>query len=257
MELKNIFKMEMFKNRNDKPYLLVIAILTVMAAVASIVGVSMLQMRCADMETLYILEILLAVFTGIGFAVFSLLYPFHLLNVDYKNRVMSLIFATGVSRGKYYFVKISATILSTLLATLVILFVPMVTFLIAYPDTFVEVVRYILKEFNTANILAFVLSSTIGLVANIVMLTTAVIITKGKTSGIFLFFGFLVIASMVQSPIQMSVLLPSFFGTTHVGGGFSSTNFYNVTFYLDAAFSILKVIVFALIGLNVLKKQDL
>jgi len=241
MELKNIFKMEMFKNRNDKPYLLVIAILTAMAAIASIVGVLMIK---SDINIL-VLEIILTVFTVIGLGVFSLLYPFHLLNVDYKNKVMSLIFASGVSRGKYYFVKISATILSTLITIFVILLIPAVTFLIVYTDIFVAAVQEIVANFNSSDIVSFVLSVTIGLVANIVMLTTAVIITKGKTSGIFLFFGFSLIASIILS----SILFPP-----NLSPGMKNTS---SSFYLDAAFSIVKIIAFALIGLNVLKKQDL
>ena len=248
MELKNIFKMEMFKNRNDVPYLWVIAILTVMAAVASIAGVSMINTSC-KVPILLVIEICLTVFTVIGLSVFSLLYPFHLLNVDYKNKVMSLIFASGVSREKYYFVKISATILSALLATLVILFIPIVTFLIVYPDTFVEAVQMIYTSFKSSDIILFVLSATIGLVANIVMLTTSVIITKGKTAGIFLFFAFLFIVSTIESSITVPFMLLSF--DSFLGAGFTGK------LYLSAVFSIIKIAVFVLIALKVLRKQDL
>ena len=250
MELKNIFKMEIFKNRNDKPYLLVIAILTGMAAVASVLGVVIIENFSSldAMPMLYIIEISLVVFTVIGLFIFSLLYPFHLLNVDYKNKVVSLIFASGVSRAKYYFVKISATILSTLIAAFVILFIPMVTFLIVYTDDFVKAVQQIFTNFNSSDIIAFVLAATIGLVANIVMLTTAVIITKGKTAGIFLFFAFSFIASTFQSVF----LIPSSFAFSSFMFGRTSGNL-----YFDAAFSIVKIAIFAFIGLNVLKKQDL
>ena len=240
MELKDIFKMEMYKNRNDMPYLLVIAILTAMAAVTSFLAVLLIE-SSSDNSTLLVIEVMLAFFTIIGLFVFSLLYPFHLLNVDYKNKVMSLIFASGVSREKYYFVKISATILSTLLATFVILIIPIVTFLMVYPDFFVKAVQNIVSSFNSTDIFSFVLSVTIGLVSNIVILATAVIITKGKTSGIFLFFGFSLIASIIQS----SFLFPS------------DMSFTSSTFYLDAIFSVLKIVVFVLIGINVLNKQDL
>ena len=202
MELKNIFKMEMFKNRNDKPYLLVIAILTAMAAIASIVGVLMIETSYEKESTLFVIEILLVVFTVIGFGVISLLYPFHLLNVDYRNKVMGLIFASGVSRGKYYFVKISATILTCLIATLVILFIPIVTFLLVYPEVFVEMMQQIFKEFTISDILPFVLTALFSWLASYVMLTTSVIITKGKVSGIFLFFGF----SFVLSTDRKSVV---------------------------------------------------
>jgi len=244
MELENIFKMEMFKNRNDKPYLIVIAILTVMAATASILGVWMFKNMLSDLTILLIFEIVLIVFTTIGLSVFFLLYPFHLLNVDYKNKVISLIFASGVSRGKYYFVKISATILSSLIAMLVILFIPIVTFLIVYPDTFVEIVRNIFDNFNSSDIFSFALSGTVGLVANIVMLTTAVIITKGKTSGIFLYFAFSFVVSIIQSSSIFPLLLSNRFTPGHY-------------LYLGAVFSTVKIIVFVLIGLNVLRKQDL
>ena len=244
MELKNIFKMEMFKNCNDKPYLIVIAILTAMAAVASILGVWMIKNTLSDLTMLLVLEIVLIVFTTIGLSVFFLLYPFHLLNVDYKNKVISLIFASGVSRGKYYFVKISATILSSLIAILVILFIPIVTFLIVYPDTFVEIVRNIVDNFNSSDIFSFALSGTVGLVANIVMLTTAVIITKGKTSGIFLYFAFSFVVSIIQSSSSFPLLLSNSVSPGHY-------------LYLSAVFAIIKIVVFVLIGLNVLRKQDL
>ena len=243
MELKNIFKMEIYKNRNDKPYLMVIAILTVMAAVASIIGVSMIGTSYEEMSTLYVFEILLAVFTVLGLGVFSLLYPFHLLNVDYKNKVMSLIFASGVSREKYYFVKISATILTCLIATFIILFIPVVTFLLVYPEVFVNIMQQILKEFTISDIVPFVLMALFSLLAYYVMLTTSVIITKGKVAGIFLYFGFSFAISTIQSMFSVPFI-------------FSMENF-NTYFNISTAFSIIQIVVFVLIGLNVLKKQDL
>ena len=196
------------------------------------------------MSTLFVIEILLIVFTVVGLFIFSLLYPFHLLNVDYKNKVISLIFASGVSRWKYYFVKISATILSTLIAAFVILFIPMVTFLIVYTDLFVVAVQNIIGSFSSSDIVSFLLSTTIGFVATIVTLTTAVIITKGKTSGIFLFLGFLFAVSTVQSMFSVPLF-------------FSMKNFTSSYFNLTILYSIIQIVVFVLIGLNVLKRQDL
>ena len=244
MELKNIFKMEMFKNRNDKPYLLVIVILTIMAATATFLGVLMAEYSLKSLESI---EIILVIFLGIGLTVLSLLYPFHLLNVDYKNKVISLIFASGVSRWKYYLVKISATILSTLIAAFVILAIPMAIFLIVYPDEFVKAVQEIITDFNASDTFAFLLSSIMGLIAIVVMLTTAVIITRGKTSGIFLFFAFLFATSTIQTFFSFSSGLLSSFMIGNV----------SENLYLDAVYSIVKIIVFALIGLQVLKKQDL
>ena len=240
MELKNIFKMELYKNRNDAPYLRIIAILTAMAAVTTILGI--ISIESGSFMSNSTMLILFAVFTIIGLAIFSLLYPFHLLNIDYKNKVMSLIFASGVPREKYYFVKIGATILSCLIAAFVILFIPMVAFLVVYPQEFVEAVQKIVEEFKSSDIIAFVLSAIFRLVAILVMLTTAVIITKGKTVGIFLYLGFIFLVSTIQ---------------TGIGFNFIPESNISESFYIDIIFSIVKIVIFALIGLQVLKKQDL
>jgi len=48
MKLKDIFRMEMYKNRNNKPYLLVIAILTLMAAAATFLRIAMIEIGLKD-----------------------------------------------------------------------------------------------------------------------------------------------------------------------------------------------------------------
>jgi hypothetical protein len=243
MELKNIFKMEMYKNRNDKPYLLVTAILTVMAAASTFLGIAMWEDKIAAEGGLFAILIVLITFTVLGLGVFSLLYPFHLLNVDYKNKVMSLIFASGVSREKYYFVKISATILTCLIAMLVILIIPTVTFLLIYPEVFVKMMQEIFKNFSISDILPLMLMAIFSWLAYFVMLTTSVIITKGKVAGIFLFLGFSFAVSIIQSIFSV----PLFFSLEN----------YNVYFNFVTVFSVIQIIVFVLVGLNVLKKQDL
>ncbi|MCL2131059.1 MAG: hypothetical protein FWH36_01185 [Lentimicrobiaceae bacterium] len=239
--------MEMYKNRNDKPYLLLIAVLTMMMLLLTFWSISLEKSGFAgdsQYETGYAIYWLLLVFTVLGLAVFSLLYPFRLLNTDYKNRVMSLIFASGVSREKYYLVKISATILTCFMATLAILFIPAVTFLLVYPEVFVEMMQQFIENFTLSNIVPFVLRVIFSLLAYFVTLTTAVIITKGRVSGIFLFIGFLFAVSFVQTMFTMPLLL-----------SFE----YNVNFNLNVSTvsSIIQIIVFALIGLAVLRKQDL
>ena len=184
----------------------------------------------------------LVIFTVLGLGIFSLLYPFHLLNVDYKNKVMSLIFASGVSREKYYFVKIGATVLTCFIATLVILFIPAVMFLIFYPDFFVLMMKRYFLLFTISNITTLVLMTLFSWLAYYVMLTTSVIITKGKVSGIFLFLGFSFAISIIQSMFRFPLLSD-----------------YNLNFYFGAStvFSIIQIVIFALIGLAVLRKQDL
>ena len=245
MELKNIFKMEMFKNSNDKPYLLLITVLMVMAATATFLGIARIESGMDNIGGSFILLLLLIVFTMLGLGFFSLLYPFHLLNVDYKNKVMSLIFASGVSREKYYFVKIGATILTCSIAMLTILLIPIVTFLVIYPDAFVTMMQELIKNFSISHILPFLLSAIFSSLAYVVTLTTSVIITKGKISGIFLFFGFLFLVSTIQT----SFLFPM----TLLGGNDDVVLYFN----LGTLFSIAQIILFALIGLHVLRKQDL
>ena len=246
MELKDIFKMEMYKNRNDKPYLLVIAILMAMTTISTFIGIAMIENSTIFSGGILTALILLIVFSGLGLWVFSLIYPFHLLNVDYKNKVISLIFASGVSREKYYFVKISATILTCLIATLAILIIPIITFFAVYTEYFVMAMQEIFTEFSFADVTPFLLMAFFSLVAYYVMLTTAVIITKGKLVGILLFFGFWFAVSIVQSMVGVSTWGIGYF-TGELGA----------SFYMQTFFSIVQIIVFALIGLNVLRKQDL
>jgi ABC-type transport system involved in multi-copper enzyme maturation permease subunit len=245
MELRNIFKMEMYKNRNNKPYLLVIAVLTAMAAASTFLGIAMIEGNIATEGGVIAVLISLIVFSVLGLAVFSLLYPFHLLNVDYKNKVMSLIFASGVSRERYYFVKIMATVLCCLVATLVIMLIPTVAFLLVYPEFFVEIMQEIYDNFTFSDITPLVLMAVFSLLAYYVMLTTSVIITKGKVSGIFLYFGFSFAISTIQSMFSVSLLL--------------ALENQNMNSYFNTAtvFSIVQIVVFALIGLYVLRKQDL
>jgi len=248
MKLKDIFRMEMYKNRNDKSYLLVIAILTVLAAALTFWGIILAEntYTITENSNIYTTFIVMVTFTIIGLCILSLLYPFHLLNVDYRNKVMSLIFASGVSREKYYFVKISATILTCFIAMLVILFIPAVTFLVVYPEVFVEMMQKIIENFTISDIAPFVLMAVFSLLAYFVMLTTSVIITKGKVSGIFLFIGFSFAMSIIQSTFSMPLLM-----------SMDLLKNINLYFNVTTVFSIIQIVVFALIGLNVLRKQDL
>ena len=248
MELRDIFRMEMYKNRNNKPYLLVIAILITMAAAATFLGVAMIEGHIDSGGSLLPVLIMLVIFFVLGLAVFSLLYPFHLLNVDYKNKVMSLIFASGVSREKYYFVKIGATILTCLIAMFAILLIPTVTFLLVYTEELVGVVQLVFSEFAVMNILPFLLFFVFSSLASLITLTTSVIITKGKAAGIFLFFGFSFIISSLQSSASMPALM------SNLEADIFNLNSY---MYTSSLFAIIQGVIFALIGLHVLRKQDL
>ena len=242
MELKNIFKMEMYKNRNNKPYLLVIAILTTMGAVATFWGIGMIEGIIGGEENFSeIFLVPIIIFAVIGLAAFSILYPFHLLNTDYKNKTMSLIFASGVSRERYYFVKIGTTILTCLIAFFVILFIPIVAFIVVYTEVFVGVMRFIFDDFTVAEVVPLLIQAFLGILTHLFILTTSVIITRGKVAGIFLYFGFLFALSIVQTIIVFTTFVLGDMGTVIV----------------NSLFSIVQIVGFALLGLYVLRKQDL
>ena len=240
MELKDIFKMELYKNCNDKQYLFVVAILAMMAALSTFFGIVGIEAG-AIMSDAYGWFYIILVFTVLGYFVFSLLYPVHLLNVDYKNKVMSLIFASGVSRIKYYLVKVGATAITYLLATLAIVLIPGIMFLVVYQEAFVELMRLAINEFSIADIAPFVLSAIFGLLLYIVMLATSVIITKGKVSGVFLFFLFLFLTSTISN-IFIKPL--SYYAVSGI-------------FYTSILSSIICIGIFSVIGVYVLRKQDL
>jgi hypothetical protein len=241
MELKDIFKMELYKNCNDKQYLFVVAILAMMAALSTFLFIVRMEVGSVFMSDTHTWFYIILVFTVLGYFVFSLLYPVHLLNVDYKNKVMSLIFASGVSRIKYYLVKVGATAITYLLATLAIALIPGIMFLVVYQEAFVELMRLAINEFSIADIAPFVLSSIFGLLLYIVMLATSVIITKGKVAGIFLFFLFLFLTSTISN-----IFIKPF-------------SYYAVSgmFYTSVISSIICICIFSAIGVYVLRKQDL
>jgi len=248
MQVKNIFKMELYKNINDKPYLLVLGILTAMSILSTALVAYAINAEHYS-STMALFATLITVFSAIGFGAFMILYPFHLLNVDYKNRVMSLMFASGVSRGRYYFVKIAATILCNILAAIVILLVPVITFVVVNQEFLNNLLRQFIENFNSADTYSYLLLSFVGLIANTVMLTTAVIITKGKMSGIFLYFAF----SMLSNIVGMLVRIP--FLSSSIG--ISSNIFGTTNSLIGLIFSLAQIAVFSIIGLSVLKHQDL
>jgi len=166
--------MELYKNYHDKPYKIVVAILAAMAALSSII--LLIGYLSSDLSDMFIgtggsMLVLLLVSTWIGVCVFSILYPFHLLNTDYKNKVMSLIFASGVSREHFYLVKVGATILSTLIALAAIFLIPFILLVVANPEFVVEVVQNLFEAFELSDIFAASLWSVTYVIGVLAALT--------------------------------------------------------------------------------------
>ena len=255
MDAKNIFRMEMYKNFRDKPYVIIIIILASICAMLAIIGAVLAETGIdpfVDGGTaaaiFFAFFILTLIITFFSLLIFSLLYPFHLLNVDYKNKVMSLMVASGVSRLKYYFVKISATLLSCFIVAAVISFIPLLTLFIVIQDHFVRFfVEFIHEAFTAGNIIQLLLSYILNIIQFVVVMFAAVIISRGKFIGIFLFIGFNIGISMVHGFIRLTFLIAlldtntSFF--FHEGIGMILT--------------VMTIGLFGLLGAYILNKQDL
>jgi len=233
MELGHIFKMEMYKNFRDKPYLIMIGIFTASMTILSLFVFSedfLFQLlRNHNMPT-FVMQflVLLTIFTFLGLIVFALLYPFHLLNLDYKNKVMSLMFASGVSRTKYYFVKIGATILSCYL----------VAAIISLP---------LMLSTESGEILNVMFRNILSIVQWVVVMMVAIILTKGSLSGLFLFIGLNLAIGILQLFIGVAIFSPSY---SIIGGlitGGASTN----------VITVVTILLFGLLGIVLLRRQDL
>jgi len=154
VKLKDIFKMEMYKNFTDKPYLIMIGILAAAWAVV-VIADSVFSISIFGNSTFNNIVIMLAVFAGIATTIFVFVYPFHLLRVDYRHKVLSLMIASGVARVEYYFVKVGATVLSCLIVAIVILVVPLLNYLFFQVDDFVVFMRLFFQDFFASDRILF------------------------------------------------------------------------------------------------------
>ena len=71
----------------------------------------------------------------------------------------------------------------------------------------IALVRNIHEAFTAGNIFQLLLSGVINMVQFVTVMVTAVIISKGKFVGIFLFIGFNFAIFMVHGVIQMFVMI--------------------------------------------------
>ena len=254
MTISNIFKMEFFRNFRDKAYLLVIGILTVLFAVATVVGIVLMKVGAAEqgpsMAILLGFEILFALSLFLALALFSVIYPWHLLSTDYNNRVLSLVVASGVARKNYYFVKVIATILTNLLAYVVIGLIPVVLLLGFFQREFVDTMQEVVRGFSGTQAFLGLLGLIFSTIATMVMLYFVVILTRGKFWGIFVFLGIRLMLGVV-----IGTILPSMFTTVFLSMARSTTGVGNNT--VSLVVSLVEILVFGFLGYLLLKRQDL
>ena len=239
MKLWNVFRMEIFKNLHDRANLFIMLMLMCLNIIGGII-ISNQNWLFREPSGFELMIIWLLVFSVLCTVAFLFIYPYQMARTDYKNNVMSLMIASGVSRVQYYFVKIGATLLFSFLS---------VTFLVIFPLLIVLIVNgeivtaYEFADFywNISDIGGVLGLLITGWLSAFSTLMTATIMTKGKSVTFFVFFGLLIIAS------QLAVIVQGILGINR----WQASNMVTIVQYL------ITMAVMGLIGILILRKQDL
>jgi len=239
MSLWNVFRMEMFKNLHDRTNIFMIIVLMCVNIIGGLVvsdlAVNSTWMWATSMSAFQETVLLILVFSVIASAAFMFIYPYQLARMDYKNNVMSLMIASGVSRVQYYFVKIGSTLIFSFVSFLLVVFIPL---LIATRGLALTGLTFLHIEFDLS--LGLFLITWLSM---FFMLMTSIIIVKGKWVAIFVYFGLSIATSTVFNILQ-GILGIDWWDTV-------AMNTFSIFQYL------LTIVVFAVIGILVLRKQDL
>ena len=239
MSLWNVFRMEMFKNLHDRTSIFVIIVLMCIniigGLVLSDVIINSSWLWAVNLSAFQESVLMILLFSVIASAAYMFIYPYQLSRVDYKNNVMSLMIASGVSRVQYYFVKIGATLIFSFASFLLVVFIPIVIATRGLALTGLTIMDIPLD-------LSFG-SFLLGWLAMFFMLMTAVIVVRGKWVAILVYFGFSIATSIVASIFQNIIGIN--------WGDTTAMNTFNIFQHL------LSIVSFALIGILVLRKQDL
>lgn len=249
MTVSNIFKMEMFRNFRDKAYLIVIASIAGVGILTTVLGLIVGEYG-GHSVALSSLLIFLIFSLVIGIPIFSVIYPWHLLSTDYNNKTLALVVASGVKRSNYYFVKMLATIVSSLLAYLVIGIFPVIILMGIYHDPFQEVLWEISKSLTSGFVWAYLFNMILSGIATIVVLYFVTIITRGKFWGIFVYFGIEMAVGIAISMIMTPIIVIS------AGSGSESSGL-NGVLMMGYTSAIIQIVAFGLAGFFKIKKQDL
>ena len=155
MNSKNIFKMEFYRNFRDKTWLIIIGVMTILSLIDSVLIISLINQTVSSSSepgrgpsVLIALTVFFTLALVVGIWAFQIIYPFHLLSVDYSNKALSLMIASGVNRMTYYFIKLVATLLSTLLAFFTMFIIPFILILGVYSHQVSEFLSMISDTFS-------------------------------------------------------------------------------------------------------------
>lgn len=243
MKLWNVFKMELFKNWHDRTSMFMILIFMCVNTIGG------LFVSHSTGSTQFVTTGVLAIIFGFsvfGSVVFTFLYPYRMARLDYRNKVMSLKIASGVSRIQYYFVKVGATLLFSLLSLVALLIVPVFIVSMTHDMAFIFEVAGELIRIDFIDILRTLLIALFMWLSVFAILMTAVIIARGKGSSIFIFFGLTTVTSIITSIIQDAFNLNSW-----------SLWQWDRMMWLMLLQYVITTVVMSLIGILVIRKQDL
>ena len=227
MSLLNVFKMELFKNIQDRVSLVVMLVFMV---------VNMLGGFMIASQSWSAIMVLPFGFSFFGTMVFLFVYPYQMMGIDYKNKVMSLLIASGVSRVQYYFVKVGATLLFSFLSLVFIVFLPLLIVLMTHDMSAALEFFNVIFEIDavTFAIITFTWLSAFSI------LMTSIIISRGRRFTIFVFLGLYFVTSQIA---------------------FFFNNNRSIWWHLDYAAIIIQhiitIVVMGVVGILILRKQDL
>lgn len=254
MNSKNIFKMEFYRNFRDKTWLIIIGVMTILSLIDSVLIISLINQTVSNSSepgrgpsVLIALTVFFTLALVVGIWAFQIIYPFHLLSVDYSNKALSLMIASGVNRMTYYFIKLVATLLSTLLAFFTMFIIPFILILGVYSHQLSEFLSMISDTFSIGNVLMLILNSLVGSLASIVILFFVVIMTRGKFWGIFVYLGITMAIGIFVVIFTSSIAVYSS----------NSLNAMPNTSWVGLLLSLIEGLIFGLIGLSFIRKQDL
>jgi len=242
MKLWNVFKMEVFKNWHDRVSLFTLLILM---CVNTIGGLVISHWANRPSLTGGGVITILFVFSVFGSFVFAFLYPYRMARVDYRNQVMSLKIASGVSRVQYYFVKIGATLVFSLLSMVMLAIVPIFIVGLTHDMSFVFEIAGELFRLDFIHFMRGLLIALFWWLSVFATLMAAVIIARGKGSAIFIYFGLTAATSIVTSMFNITGNLYIFIFD------------WNRMMWMTLLQLVFVTVVMGLIGILVIRKQDL
>ena len=252
MTATQIFKMELFKFFRDKSYIIatgVLAVINIFITVYFIYTIDHLVTTSGTLSNEYFFGfmILFTILTIFANTIFMFLYPFHLVSMDYKNNVMSMLVSSGVNRTQLFFAKIGAMFLWMVILTIILVFIPFT--LVLFKFTQVVDIQAFIQGFNQGMNLAgysffgFILTMFISYINSLVLIATATIMTKGNNLTFFLFIGLGMVQSAISSLLSFIPIMLDF----------STTGL----LIMSNLITVVLTLLFILISLRFMKTQNL